>query len=107
MLSPLVGQVILAVYAAMLAVGGVAGYVHAGSKPSLVAGLGTAVVALAAMFLSFQQNRLGLMLGLVLAVAMSLFFGYRYLAKGRKFMPAGLMVATSLIVLLILAVSLV
>ena len=101
MLSPIVGQIILGIYAVLLAVGGVIGFAKAGSKPSLIAGLASAVGALLALILSLQNRTLGMGLACLLAILLFVFFGYRYAAKTRKFMPAGLLSVVSLVVLVI------
>lgn len=98
MLNPLVGHVTLGIYAVLLAVGGVMGFVKAKSRPSLISGLASAVAALVALGLAAAGTGFGFPLGLLLAVALAVFFGYRYAAKGRKFMPAGLMAVVSLVV---------
>jgi uncharacterized membrane protein (UPF0136 family) len=99
MLSPLAGQIALVVYAVLLAVGGIIGYTKAASRPSLIAGLASALAALAALALSFQNASLGMGLAAAIAALLALFFGYRFAAKTRKFMPAGLLAVVSLAVL--------
>jgi uncharacterized membrane protein (UPF0136 family) len=99
MLSPLVGHAALAIYALLLAVGGVIGFVKARSRPSLIAGVASAVAALMALGLSLMGIRFGLPLGMTLAIVLFVFFGYRYALRGRKFMPSGLMAVVSLVVL--------
>jgi len=96
---PLVGQITLGIYALLLAVGGVMGYIKAGSRPSLIAGSLSAVAALVALGLSIGNNRLGIPLGLLLSIALFVLFGYRYAVKTRKFMPSGLLAIASLVVL--------
>ena len=102
MMSPIVGQVTLAIYALLLAVGGVIGFVKAGSRPSLIAGVISALAALLALGLSIGNNRLGVPLGLILSIALFVLFGYRYAVKTRKFMPSGLLAVASLVVLAVM-----
>jgi uncharacterized membrane protein (UPF0136 family) len=102
MINPLVGRVTLAIYALLLALGGLIGYLRAGSRASLIAGSTSAVCALLAMALSAGNSRLGVPLGLVLSVALFVLFGYRYAVKTRKFMPSGLLSIVSLIVLAVM-----
>jgi uncharacterized membrane protein (UPF0136 family) len=102
MISPTVGQVTLGIYAVLLAVGGVIGYVKAGSRPSLIAGSISALAALLALGLSVGNNRLGVPLGLILSIALFVLFGYRYAVKTRKFMPSGLLAVASLVVLAVM-----
>ncbi len=101
MLSLVAGQIALGVYAVLLAVGGVIGFTKAGSKPSLIAGLGSAVAALIALILTSQNPSLGMGLGALVAILLAGFFGYRFAVKTRKFMPAGLLAVVSLIVLVV------
>jgi uncharacterized membrane protein (UPF0136 family) len=105
MLSPVVGQVALGIYAVLLAVGGVIGYTRAGSRPSLIAGLTSAVGAILALLLSLQNRTLGMGLACLLAILLFVFFGYRYAAKTSKFMPAGLLSVVSLAVLVVSILS--
>jgi uncharacterized membrane protein (UPF0136 family) len=102
MISPTVGQVTLGIYALLLAVGGVIGYVKAGSRPSLIAGSISALAALLALGLSIGNNRMGVPLGLILSIALFVLFGYRYAVKTRKFMPSGLLAVASLVVLAVM-----
>jgi uncharacterized membrane protein (UPF0136 family) len=83
-------------------VGGVIGYTKAGSRPSLIAGLASALAAAVAAALSLQNLSWGMGLGAALSVLLLVFFGCRFLAKTRKFMPAGLLAVTSLAVLMIM-----
>jgi uncharacterized membrane protein (UPF0136 family) len=103
MLNPIAGQTALGLYALLLAIGGAIGYVKAGSRPSLIAGLGSAVAAIAALALSFSSTEWGIGLGGLLAALLCAFFGRRYARTTRKFMPAGLLALVSLIVLAISA----
>jgi uncharacterized membrane protein (UPF0136 family) len=105
MTSLIVGRISLAVYAVLLAVGGVIGYTKAGSRPSLIAGSASAVAAVLALVLSFQNPGLGMGLGALVAILLAVFFGYRFAVKTRKFMPAGLLAVVSLIVLAVMLIG--
>jgi len=92
------------VYGCLVLAGGLMGYRKAGSRASLVSGLASAVVLLAAASLIFKGNPLGARLAMAVALLLLVFFATRWL-KGRKFMPAGLMVLSSAIALALLAWS--
>lgn len=102
MVSPLVGQITLGIYALLLGIGGLMGYLKAGSRPSLIAGSISALAALVALGLSAADHQLGVPLGLLLSITLFVLFGYRYAAKTRKFMPSGLLAIASLIVLAVM-----
>ena len=102
MINPLVGQITLGVYALLLGVGGLMGYLKAGSRPSLIAGSMSALAALGALGLSAANHRLGVPLGLILSISLFVLFGYRYAVKTRKFMPSGLLAVASLVVLAVM-----
>jgi uncharacterized membrane protein (UPF0136 family) len=102
MISPLVGQITLGIYAVLLAVGGVIGYLKAGSRPSLIAGSISAIAAASALFLSIRSHPWGVPLGLILSISLFILFGYRYAAKTRKFMPSGLLAVASLVVIAVM-----
>jgi len=90
-------QAILVGYAILLLVGGMIGYRKAGSRPSLIAGSVSGLVALLAAGLMLQDVR-AIWLGVVLAAMMLVVFGIRF-AKTRKFMPSGLLGVVSVAVL--------
>jgi uncharacterized membrane protein (UPF0136 family) len=102
MISPLVGQITLGIYAVLLAVGGLIGYLKAGSRPSLIAGSISGLAALGALGLSVGNSRLGVPLGLLLSISLFIVFGHRYAVKTRKFMPSGLLAVASLVVLAVM-----
>lgn len=94
-------RVTLGLYGLLLIVGGVMGYLKAGSRPSLIAGSASGVVALVALALSVQSLLGAILLGFFLALAMLVVFWYR-LVRTRKFMPSGLLLVASLAVLFVL-----
>jgi uncharacterized membrane protein (UPF0136 family) len=100
--SPMVGQITLGIYAVLLGVGGVLGFVKARSHASLISGLLSALFAVVALGLSLTRNPLGFPLGALLALVLSVLFGYRYALRGRKFMPSGMLAVVSLVVLLVM-----
>jgi uncharacterized membrane protein (UPF0136 family) len=99
---PLIGHITLGIYAALLAVGGVMGFVKARSHASLISGLIASVFAVLALGLSMMENPIGFPLGVLLAIVLFVLFGYRYALRNKKFMPSGLLAVVSLVVLLVL-----
>jgi uncharacterized membrane protein (UPF0136 family) len=89
------------VYGALVLAGGWIGYRKASSRPSLITGIISGALLFLAGILSARGNPAGDRIALVVAFVLTAFFAYR-LARGRKFMPAGLMVGLSVAVLLIL-----
>lgn len=102
MVSIQIAHVTLAIYAALLAAGGVIGFIKARSQASLIAGLVSAIAALVALALSLAGYRWGVALGSLLSIVLFLFFGFRYAVRNRKFMPAGMLAAVSLVVLAVM-----
>jgi uncharacterized membrane protein (UPF0136 family) len=86
--------IILWVYIALLLAGGLMGMIKAGSKISLVSSIFfAALLALCATSVLRPFYIADLLLGVLLVI-----FGIRF-AKGRKFMPSGLMLGLSAAVL--------
>ncbi len=105
MTTLLVAQLTLGIYAVLLAMGGVMGFMKARSRPSLISGLVSAAAAAVALVLSAMQYRFGVPLGATLAIVLFLFFGYRYALRNRLFMPNGLMAVVSFVVLVVMVVA--
>ncbi|MGQ9869939.1 TMEM14 family protein [Leptodesmis sp.] len=95
---------LILVYALLVAIGGIVGYVKAGSQQSLISGLVSGVVLAIAWFLSLQNPAAGFALAAFLALGLLIVFTIRFRKTG-KFMPAGLMAVLSLIAMVIFAVS--
>ncbi|MGO8698049.1 MAG: TMEM14 family protein [Limisphaerales bacterium] len=89
--------IVLWVYIVLLLIGGTMGLIKAGSKVSLITSAIFAVLlALCALGIIRPFYLADVFVGLLLVV-----FGIRF-AKGRKFMPSGLMLALSAVMLAVL-----
>lgn len=91
-------------YGGIVLAGGVAGFVMARSRPSLIAGIASAALLLGAGMLMLRGERAGWIGAMAVAGLLLAFFAARWL-KGRKFMPAGMMVLASAAALALLAWS--
>ena len=88
-------------------IGGIIGYVNAGSTVSLIAG-GAAGIALIFSGLTMQKgSRKGLVIALVITLLLLGRFGMVFFFQDGKFMPAGLISILSIISLLLLLLVLV
>ncbi len=85
---------ILWIYIVLLVAGGLVGFLKAGSKMSLIMSLAFAIALSLCAIGVIRQNILADILLLVLLI----FFGLRF-AKGKKFMPAGLMTLLTVVAL--------
>lgn len=94
----------LVCYAVLLAAGGLVGYLKAQSRPSLIAGMASGVAALLCVAATFPVPRAGLIAAALVALALSALFGVRF-SRGRKFMPAGLILLASVLLLLLTAAT--
>lgn len=88
-------QIILLVYVLLLEMGGLMGFLKAGSKASLIASSIFAAILLLFIFV-FPIGYAWIVLAFLLV-----FFGMR-LAKSKKMMPNGMMVILSLIALILM-----
>ncbi|MDB6064650.1 MAG: small integral rane protein [Pedosphaera sp.] len=87
---------ILWIYIVLLVVGGLVGFLKAGSKMSLITSVSfAAVLSMCATGLIFQRGVADVILGILL-----IFFAWR-LTKSKKFMPNGLMLVLSLAALVL------
>ena len=83
-------------FGALTILGGVIGFVKAGSRASLIAGgVSGALILLAAWLVMSGQAQAGLILGLVISAVLEMRFLPAFL-KTKKPMPAGMMAALSL-----------
>lgn len=103
-MMPTFGQVVLALYAVLLIVGGLLGFLKARSRPSLIAGLISGVLAGGCVAVSGPNKLLGYGLGLALALVMGVVFALRY-TRTRKVMPSGMLALVSLAVVIALVVD--
>lgn len=92
------------VYALILFGGGLMGF-RAGSVPSLIGSSVFAAVAVTAALLCKNNPRMGLIIGLINAVAVTGFFIYRYISTQKPF-PAFPAIGISVIVLILTGIAL-
>ncbi|HEX9653226.1 MAG TPA: TMEM14 family protein [bacterium] len=92
---------VVLVYGVLVIAGGVMGYAKAKSTPSLISGGLFGVIVIIAALLMLQGNPVGIYVSLAAAFLLLIFFSRRF-STTKKFMPAGLMMALSLITVLTL-----
>ena len=90
------------IYGGLVLAGGIVGYRKAHSRASLLAGVVSAAFLLLAAILMSRGDPIGFRLAMAVSLLLLVFFAMRWL-KGKKFMPAGLMVLSSAIALALLA----
>jgi uncharacterized membrane protein (UPF0136 family) len=78
--------------------GGVLGYITAGSNVSLLSGSISGLLLIFSAFVQFQGQKWGLSLAAIVTAILIVVFAFR-LAKTRKFMPAGLMTVLGMLTL--------
>jgi uncharacterized membrane protein (UPF0136 family) len=92
------------IFGALTIIGGVIGYVKAGSLPSIVAGSITGVLLLIAGSLLPQHRAIGLTTALIISLVLAAQFVPKFFRTGRM-MPAGLMSILSVIGLIVAIVA--
>lgn len=84
------------IYALIILIGGVIGFVKAGSIPSLAMGVVFASLLILTALQVHKKMIIGVYLSAILTGFLALFFCYRFFSS-YKFMPAGLILLLSLI----------
>lgn len=92
---------IILTYALLVFLGGIFGYIKAGSTASLIMGVMFAVALSTSAFAMFNEKSIGFIMAAITTALLAAFFLYRFFLT-YSFMPAGLMSVLSLIVLAIL-----
>jgi uncharacterized membrane protein (UPF0136 family) len=92
------------IFGALTIVGGVVGYVKAGSLPSIIAGAITGVLLLVAGWITPNHRTAGLVIALAVSVLLAVQFVPKLLRTG-KMMPAGLMSVLSVIGIVVAIVA--
>ncbi len=86
------------IYGVLVLIGGVMGYLQAGSTVSLIAGGSSGVLIIITSLIMLKNRRAGYYSSLCLSVLLTIVFAFRF-SDTQKFMPAGLMVIMSLLTL--------
>jgi len=92
------------VFGALTIVGGIVGYVKAGSVASIIAGSITGVLLLVAAFLLPEHRMVGLATALIVSLLLAAYFIRKYLSTGAV-MPAGIMSLLSVIGIIVVVVA--
>ena len=92
------------VFGALTIIGGIIGYVKAGSLPSIIAGSITGVLLLIAASLLPEHRAIGLATGFVISLLLAAQFIPKFIRTG-KAMPAGMMSILSVIGLIIALIA--
>jgi len=89
-------KIYFVIFGILTVVGGVVGYIKAGSVASIIAGSITGVLLLVAAFLLPEHRAIGLATALIVSLLLAAQFVPKFLKTGRM-MPAGLMSVLSVI----------
>ena len=99
-----VAQWTMLIYGVLLIVGGVAGYIRAGSRISLFSGGVSGCVILLAFWLGFRSTPVAFSIGGIVAAVLMITMGIRSLRTGHV-VPAGLIAMMSLATLVVLLLA--
>jgi uncharacterized membrane protein (UPF0136 family) len=102
MLGP--AKIYFIIFGALTIVGGVIGYVRAGSTPSIIAGSITGILLLIAGFILPEHRVAGLLTALVVSLLLAGQFVPKFIRTG-KAMPAGMMSILSVIGIIVAIVA--
>jgi uncharacterized membrane protein (UPF0136 family) len=92
------------IFGALTIIGGIIGYVKAGSLPSIIAGAITGVLLLVAGALLPEHRAIGLATGFIISLLLAAQFVPKFIRTGRA-MPAGMMSILSVIGLVVAIVA--
>ena len=92
------------VFGVLTVVGGVVGYVKAGSVASIIAGSITGIVLLVAAFLLPEHRAIGLATAFIISLLLAAQFAPKFIRTGRV-MPAGTMSILSVIGIIVAIVT--
>jgi uncharacterized membrane protein (UPF0136 family) len=92
------------IFGALTIIGGIVGYVKAGSLPSIIAGTITGVLLLVAGWILPNNRTIGLATALVVSLLLAVQFVPKFIRTG-KIMPAGLMSILSVIGIVVAIVA--
>lgn len=95
---------VVLIYGVLLIVGGIMGFVKAGSQISLILGALAGAAAILSAWGMYRKKKAGLYAALILAFVIDALFTYRMMASG-KLMPAAPICILSLIVIIVLAID--
>ena len=97
-------QLYFLIFGVLTIVGGVIGYVKAGSLPSIIAGAITGVLLLVAGWILPTNRAAGLVIALIISILLAVQFVPKLIRTG-KMMPAGLMSVLSVIGIVVAIVA--
>ncbi|HET9418184.1 MAG TPA: TMEM14 family protein [Chthoniobacterales bacterium] len=92
------------IFGVLTIIGGIIGYVKAGSLPSIIAGAVTGVLLLVAGALLPEHRAIGLATGFIVSLLLALQFVPKFIRTGRV-MPAGMMSILSVVGLVVAIVA--